>query len=453
MDPVRLTPARPLRLGIVGWGRIGPVHATAARGSGAWEVVAGVFSRDPEVGRRKGAEWRIDPERIHPDPAAMAEAERARPDGIDAVAITTPNQSHHEIARCFLDAGIHVICDKPLATRSEDARDLVERARDGGLLLGVTYPWAGFPMVREAREIVAAGEVGAVRQVHAEFLQPPPDGGVGWRDAPDLAGAAGTAADVGTHAFQLAEFVTGLRVESVRAELVRTLPERRLDDTAFVSLRFEGGARGTLLLTQAASWNDRVVGVRVFGADAAVAWNQGEAEVLRVGRPGKPELRKVAASGMHPRAAAFVATPPRHPGRDRGGMGEPVPRVRDHGGGARGKARFRVARPDLPRRRASGRPRSRVRRGGSRLFRGRPVRPHRHLDLTPARTSPFKGRRFANPTGRSSHASSMRCVGANTSRPCRRFATEPARRAPLRRRGAARSGPPGHGSSRPPASR
>ena len=309
MDPVRLTRARPLRLGIVGWGRIGPVHATAARGSGAWEVVAGVFSRDPEVGRRKGAEWRIDPERIHPDPAAMVEAERARPDGIDAVAITTPNQSHHEIARCFLDAGVHVICDKPLATCGEDARDLVERARDGGLLLGVTYPWAGFPMVREAREIVAAGEIGAVRQVHAEFLQPPPDGGVGWRDAPDLAGAAGTAADIGTHAFQLAEFVTGLRVESVRAELLSTLPGRRLDDTAYVSLRFEGGARGTLLLTQAASWNDRVVGIRVFGADAAVAWNQAEAEVLRVGRPGEPELRKVAASGMHPRAAAFVATP------------------------------------------------------------------------------------------------------------------------------------------------
>ena len=309
MGPSRLTLARPLRLGVVGWGRIGPVHATAARGSGAWEVVAGVFSRDPEVGRRKAAEWRIDPERIYPHPAAMAAAERARPDGIDAVAITTPNRSHHEIARRFLDAGIHVVCDKPLTTRSEDARDLVERARNGGLLLGVTYPWAGFPMVREAREIVAAGEIGAVRQVHVEYLQPPPDGDVGWRDAPDLAGAAGTAADVGTHAFQLAEFVTGLRVESIRAELVRTLPERRLDDTAFVSLRFAGGAPGTILLTQAAAWNERAVGIRVFGAHGAVVWNQGDAEVLRVGRPGRPEHRKVAASGMHPRAAAFVATP------------------------------------------------------------------------------------------------------------------------------------------------
>ena len=310
MDPTRLRLTRSLRLGVVGWGRIGPVHATAARGSGAWEVVAGVFSRDPEAGRRKGAEWRIDPERIYPDPAAMAAAERARPDGIDAVAVTTPNRSHHEIACCFLDAGIHVVCDKPLATRSEDARDLVERARNGGLLLGVTYPWAGFPMVREAREIIAAGEIGAVRQVHVEFLQPPPDGDVGWRDAPDLAGAAGTAADVGTHAFQLAEFVTGLRVESIRAELIRTVPERRLDDTAFVSLRFGGGgARGTILLTQAAAWTDRVVGIRVLGAQGAVIWNQGEGEVLRVGRPGRPELRKVAASGMHPRAAAFVATP------------------------------------------------------------------------------------------------------------------------------------------------
>ncbi len=309
VDAVRLTPARPLRLGIVGWGRIGPVHATAARGCGAWELVAGMFSRDAEVNRRKGAEWRIDPGRIYPDLEAMAEAERARPDGIDAVAITTPNRSHYEIARLFLDAGVHVVCDKPLTTRSEDARDLVERARERGLLIGVTYPWAGFPMVREAREIVAAGEIGAVQQVHVEFLQPPPDGGVGWRDAPDLAGAAGTAADVGTHAFQIAEFVTGLRVESVRAELIRTLPGRSLDDTAFVSLRLGGGARGTLLLTQAAAWTNRVVGIRVLGAKGALTWNQGEAEVLRMGRPGEPELLKVAASGMHPRAAAFVATP------------------------------------------------------------------------------------------------------------------------------------------------
>ena len=309
MDPNRLILARRLRLGVIGAGRIGPVHAAAARGSGAWEVVAGVFSRDPEIGRRKGAEWRLDPERVYPDPAQMAKAEGERPDGIDAVAVTTPNRSHHEIARCFLDAGVHVVCDKPLTTRREDASDLVERARQGGLLLGVTYPWAGFPMVREAREIVAAGEIGAVRQVHVEFLQPPPDGDVGWRDAPDLAGAAGTAADIGTHAFQLAEFVTGLRVESVRAELIRTIPERRLDDTAFVSLRFEGDARGTILLTQAAAWNDRVVGIRVLGAGGAVLWSQGEAESLRIGRPGEPEHRKVAAAGMHPRAAAFVAAP------------------------------------------------------------------------------------------------------------------------------------------------
>ena len=309
VDAVRLTPSRLLRLGVVGWGRIGPVHATAARGCGAWELVAGMFSRDAEVNRKKGAEWRIDPGRIYPDLEAMAAEERERPDGIDAVAITTPNRSHHEIARLFLDAGVHVVCDKPLTTRCEDARDLIGRARERGLLLGVTYPWAGFPMVREAREIVAAGEIGAVRQVHVEFLQPPPDGGVGWRDAPDLAGAAGTAADVGTHAFQLAEFVTGLRVESVRAELIRTIPDRQLDDTAFVSLRFEGRARGTLLLTQAASWTDRVVGIRVLGADGTLVWSQGEPETLRIGGPGEPERRKVAATGMHPRAAAFVATP------------------------------------------------------------------------------------------------------------------------------------------------
>ena len=310
MDTPRMTPpVRQLRLGMMGGGRIGPVHAAAARGSGAWEVVAGVLSRDPVVNRHKGAAWRIGPDRIYPDPAAMIAAEGGRRDGIDAVAIITPNRSHYEIARRFLDAGVHVVCDKPLTTRSEEAADLVERARRRNLLLGVTYPAAGFPMVREARELVAAGDIGTVRQVHVEYLQPPPDGDIGWRDAPDLAGAAGTAADIGTHAFQLAEFVTGMRVESVRAELIRTIPGRQLDDTAFLSLRFEGGARGTILLTQAAAWNDRVVGIRVLGADGAVVWNQGEAESLRVGRPGEPECRKVAGARMHPRAAAFVAAP------------------------------------------------------------------------------------------------------------------------------------------------
>ena len=302
-------PARRLRLGVVGGGRIAPVHAAAAHGSGAWEVAAGVLSREREVNRRKGAEWRLDPERVYPDPAAMAAAESGRPDGIDAVAVTTPNRSHYEICRRFLDAGVHVVCDKPLTTTSGEAADLVERARSRGRLLGVTYPAAGFPMVREAREIVAAGEIGPVRQVHVEYLQPPPDADVGWRDAPDLAGAAGTAADIGTHAFQLAEFVTGLRVESIRADLVRTIPGRRLDDTAFVSLRFDGGARGTILLTQAAAWNDREVGIRVFGERGAVVWRQANAESLRVARPGEPERRVAAGAGMHPRAAAFVAAP------------------------------------------------------------------------------------------------------------------------------------------------
>ena len=309
MDPRAPRPARRLRLGIIGWGRIGPVHAAAARGSGAWDVVAGVFSRNPGHNRERGGEWQIDPARIHADPRSMAAAESARPDGIDAVAVTTPNDSHYEIAKCFLDAGVHVVCDKPLTVRSEDGRDLVERARRGRRLLGVTYPAAGFPMVREARERVASGEVGPVRQVHVEYLQPPPDGDVGWRDAPDVAGAAGTAADIGTHAFHLVEFVTGLRVESVRAELIRTIPERRMDDTAFISLRLEGGARGTILLTQAASWNDRVVRIRVLGAEGAVSWRQSDAESLRIGHRGEPERRVVAGAGMHPGPAAWVAAP------------------------------------------------------------------------------------------------------------------------------------------------
>ena len=307
MNDTRTIPARPLKLGVIGAGRIGPVHAAAARGSRGFEVVAGVLSRDPDTNRRKGVEWQLDPERVYPDHAAMAEGEQARSDGIDAVAVTTPNRSHYEISKAYLEAGIHVICDKPLTTRLAEAKELVARADAANLLLGVTYPWAGFPMTREAREFITAGELGDVRQVHVEYLQPPPDGGMGWKDSPDFAGEAGTAADVGTHAFQLAEFVTGLTVESVRADLARTIPGRRLDDTVFASLRLAGGACGTILLTQAASWDHREVGIRVFGERGAVAWRQADAEALRFGRVGEPERRVVAASGLHPKAQAFVA--------------------------------------------------------------------------------------------------------------------------------------------------
>ena len=164
---------RRLRLGMVGGGRggfIGGVHAMGARLSNRYEVVAGALSSDPEVAKESAADWYLDPDRAYADYREMATAEAARADGIDAVAITTPNNVHHDCCAAFLDAGIDVICDKPLTTTLDDALDLVRRVRESGLIFGVTYSFASYPMVRQAREMIAAGEIGTVRQVHTEFF-------------------------------------------------------------------------------------------------------------------------------------------------------------------------------------------------------------------------------------------------------------------------------------------
>ena len=241
---------RRLRLGMVGGGQgafIGAVHRIAARLDDRYELVAGALSSDPARAKASAAELRIAPERAYGSFAEMAAAEAARDDGIDAVAIVTPNHVHHPAAKAFLEAGIHVICDKPMTTNLEDALDLVETVRRTGLVFGLTHNYTGFPMVREARERVAAGELGRIRVVQAEYPQdwlttPLEETGqkqAAWRTDPAQSGG-GAIGDIGSHAFNLAAFISGLEAEALCADLSTFVDGRRVDDNCNILLRYRG---------------------------------------------------------------------------------------------------------------------------------------------------------------------------------------------------------------------
>jgi predicted dehydrogenase len=316
---------RRLRLGMVGGGEgafIGGVHRMAARLDDRWELVAGSFSRDAERGRRSAAMLGVAEDRAYGDWREMARAEAARPDGIHAVSIVTPNASHHAIARAFLDAGIHVICDKPLCTTMEDARDLVRAVRESGRVFALTHNYTGYPMVRHARAMVEAGELGAIRVVQVEYpqdwlstkLEETGQKQAAWRVDPAQAGPAGSLGDLGTHAHNVAEFVTGLRVESVCAELTRFVAGRALDDNAQAMLRFAGGARGLLWASQVAPGNENALKLRVYGEKAGLEWSQEHPNQLRFSPLG--EAPRVLARGvgpLSPAAAHATRIPAGHP--------------------------------------------------------------------------------------------------------------------------------------------
>ena len=246
---------RRIRLGMVGGGQgafIGAVHRIAARLDDQYEFLAGALSSQPGRARASAAELGLDPARSYDDYETMASAEAAREDGIEAVAIVTPNNVHHPVARAFLEAGIHVICDKPLTVSSAEGEELVALAREKGLILAVTYNYTGYPMVRQARAMVANGELGNLRVIQVEYaqdwlsedLEASGQKQAAWRTDPAQSGAGGCIGDIGTHAYNLACFVSGLDADSLCAELSTFVSGRRLDDNAHVMLRFAGGVRG-----------------------------------------------------------------------------------------------------------------------------------------------------------------------------------------------------------------
>ena len=233
---------------------IGAVHRIAARMDDRFELVAGALSSDPAKSKVAALELHIAPERAYGSFAEMAAAEAKRPDRIDAVSIVTPNHIHFGPAKAFLEAGIHVICDKPLTTTVEDAVALAGIVRKSGLIFGLTHNYTGYPVVRQAREMIEAGDIGKIRVVQVEYAQDWLTTAVEatgqkqavWRTDPAQSGPAGSLGDIGTHAYNIACFVTGLRCEQVAADVSIFVPGRRLDDNVQVLLRLEGRARGML---------------------------------------------------------------------------------------------------------------------------------------------------------------------------------------------------------------
>ena len=301
---------------------IGAVHRIAARLDDHYELVAGALSATPEKALRSGHALGLAPERIYADYAAMAKAEAARADGIEVVAIVTPNDQHAPVAEAFLKAGIHVICDKPVTTTSRDAKRLAALARKHGRLFAVTYNYSGYPMVRQARQMVKDGRLGQIRVVQVEYpqdwltepLEATGQKQAGWRTDPARSGAGGCIGDIGTHAYQLAGYVTGLQVEQLCAELSTFVSGRRLDDNAQVMLRFKGGARGALWASQVAPGNENNLRIRVYGSKGGLEWRQEHPNQLQWSPLNEPVQTIARGTGAASAAAARVSrTPAGHP--------------------------------------------------------------------------------------------------------------------------------------------
>lgn len=311
-----------LRMGLVGGGPgsfIGPVHRIAAELDREIELVAGAFSSDAERSRQAGESYRIDPTRAYPDLQTMLREEAAREDGIDFVSVTTPNFHHLPAVRAALAAGYPVICDKPATATLAEAEEMAGLVADAGLPFALTYTYSGYPLVREARARVAGGAIGAVRKVVVEYPQGWLAGEAAgkqaeWRVDPAKAGAGGCIADIGVHAFQLAEFVTGLRVTRLLSDLGSVVPGRLLDDDCQILLRFENGARGALLASQISVGERNGLRLRIYGDKGGLDWKQETPNTLLLRYlDGRSELVEAGDPSLGPDAVSASRTPGGHP--------------------------------------------------------------------------------------------------------------------------------------------
>jgi predicted dehydrogenase len=314
-----------IRLGMVGGGKdafIGAVHRIAARLDGAFELVAGALSATPERARESGAALGLDPARCYGGFEEMAEAEAGRDDGIEAVSIVTPNHVHGDAAKAFLARGIHVICDKPLTATMEQAEDLARAAAASSGLFILTHNYTGYPMIRQAREMVAAGDLGRLRLVQVEYAQDwlteaAEAGGskqAEWRTDPARSGAGGSVGDIGTHAYNLACFASGLELDALAADLSSFVEGRRVDDNANVLLRFKGGAKGMLWCSQVAPGNENALRLRLYGDKGGLEWAQEDPNDLWFTPFGQPKrLLTRGGAGAGAAAAAVSRTPGGHP--------------------------------------------------------------------------------------------------------------------------------------------
>lgn len=316
-----------VRLGMVGGGQgafIGAVHRAAAALDGMFDLCAGALSSDPERSRASGLAIGLSAQRSYGSWREMLDAERRLPEGdrVEVVAIVTPNYTHHEIARAFVDAGFHVVIDKPMTATVDQARDLVEAVERAGVVCAVTYTYSGYPMVRHARELVRSHAIGAVRRVCVEYhqgwlatdLESTGQKQASWRTDPALAGAGGAIGDIGTHAYNLAGFVTGLKAERLLAQLTSFVEGRPLDDDVQILLRYHGGARGMLWASQVAVGHENGLKLRVYGTKGGLEWVQADPNYLWFTRFGQPkQLITRGGAGAGPAAARATRVPSGHP--------------------------------------------------------------------------------------------------------------------------------------------
>lgn len=313
---------RRLRMGMIGGGPgafIGPIHRIAAELDREIELVAGVFSSDPERSKSAASQYLINPARAYGDLPALLKGEKDKPDGIDFVTIVTPNHNHLPSAQAALEAGFPVLSDKPMTATLDEARKLAGIVETTGLPYGLTFTYTGYPLVREMRDRIAGGALGELRKVVVEYpqgwLSQPAEGKQAeWRVDPAKAGAGGCIGDIGVHAFNLAEFVTGQQVCRVLADLGAVVPGRQLDDDCTVLLRFDNGARGVLLASQIEVGELNGLRIRCYGDKGGIAWKQEEPNQLIVHHAdGRTEIVRAADEALGSLAAGLSRTPGGHP--------------------------------------------------------------------------------------------------------------------------------------------
>ena len=317
---------RKLRYGMVGGGPgafIGAVHRRAAELDGLAEIVAGAFSSDPAKSKAQGEALHLDPSRVYGSYEEMAAAEAARPvgDRIDVALIVTPNHVHFPAAKAFIERGIHVICDKPMTTTLDDAEALCRLVQRHDVVFALTHNYSGYPLIKQARAMVASGALGDIRKIVVEYSQ----GWLGslleasgqkqadWRTDPARAGA-GALGDIGSHAEQLARYVSGRRIERLLADVGTVVPGRKIDDDANLLLRYEGGARGILHCSQIATGEENRLTLRVYGSKASLEWAQEEPNFLTVRHADGPtQVLKPGNGYLTPQAQRAARLPSGHP--------------------------------------------------------------------------------------------------------------------------------------------
>lgn len=313
-----------LKLGMVGGGIgafIGGVHRIASRIDDEFSFVAGALSADPEKAAQSAQALGIEAERSYSDYRLMAQAEAERPDGIDVVAIVTPNHMHFPIAKAFLEAGIHVICDKPMTTTLQEAEQLQALVEQHDKLFVLTHNYTAYPLIRQAREMIANGDLGPLRVIQVEYVQDwlsqrtesTGNKQAEWRTDPKRSGPAGCLGDIATHAYNLASFVSGLQLESVASELSTFVPGRSLDDNVHAMLRFEQGVRGMLWSSQVAPGNENGLRLRIYGEKAGLSWSQEQPNTLEYSPFGQPVQLLTRAGNGYQGEASLVRTPAGHP--------------------------------------------------------------------------------------------------------------------------------------------